>query len=637
MRKLLLLVIVMITGVVFASRLFYLQVYDTSFEKLSENNAIKIEYDYPQRGYIYDRDGELLVSNQPSYDVMVIPRNVKPLDTLEFCKLLKISKEEFKRKLEKARIWSPRLPSPLYPQLTKAEYASLSEKMYKFEGFYIQKRSLREYQVSHSANVLGFIREVDERIIKDNPDYIMGELIGKQGVEQAYEDELRGTKGVKYIQKDRFNREIGSYKDGAFDTIPERGKDIQLTIDATLQKYGEELFANKRGGIVAIEPATGEILALVTAPNFDPGLLVGRERSANFTKLYYDTIAKPLFDRGLQGEYSPGSPFKTLTALIAMEEGVMNTTEKVYCNHGYVYGRGQKLGCHSHFSPLAMIDGIAQSCNAYFCTAYRRIIEKYPTPQEGIDNWKSHLNSFGLGDYMGYDLPSGKKGLIPNSDFYNRWYNYPKYKWYATATISNAIGQGEVNLTPMQMANFTAAIANRGYWYRPHVIKSIEGQKTIPEEYTVKNVTTIAPEHFEPVVQGMFDVYNKGTASSLRVPDIEICGKTGTAENYVRIDGKAVQLTDHSTFVAFAPKDNPKIAIAVFVENGYWGSRYAGKIASLLIEKYIKGEITRTDLEKFVLEGSLMNEYEKPYTGKPFPINDGKKISAKFLAENNTK
>lgn len=621
MRKLLLVGVVLITGVVFAGRLFYLQVYDTSFEKLSESNAIKIEYDYPQRGYIYDRDGELLVSNQPSYDVMVIPRDVKPLDTLEFCSLLNITKEQFEKKLEKARIWSPRLPSPIIPQLTKAEYASLSEKMYKFEGFYIEKRALREYQVTHSANVLGYIREVDERIIQDNPYYEMGELIGAAGVEQSYEEVLRGRKGVQYIQRDRFNRELGPYKEGAFDTLPKRGTDITLTIDATLQKYGEELFVNKRGGIVALEPATGEILALVSAPYYDPGLLVGRERSKNYTKLWYDSIAKPLYDRGLQGEYPPGSPFKTLTALIAMQEGVMNTTERVYCNHGYVYGRGQKLGCHSHYSPLAMVDGIAQSCNAYFCTAYRRIIEKYPTPQEGIDTWKQHLTSFGLGDYMGYDLPSGRKGLIPNSKFYNRFYNYPKYKWYATATISNAIGQGEVNLTPMQMANFTAAIANRGHWYRPHIIKKIHGSDTIPSEYTQKITTSIDREHFNPVVQGMFDVYNKGTAAHLKVPGIEICGKTGTAENYTRINGVRMQLTDHSMFVAFAPKDNPKIAIAVFVENGYWGGRWAGRIASLMIEKYLKGEITRTDLETYVLNGSLEEEYAKPLSGEPFRIN----------------
>lgn len=621
MRKLLLFVLVLITGVVFAGRLFYLQVYDTSFEQLSENNAIKVKYDYPQRGYIFDRNGELLVSNQPSYDVMVIPREVKPLDTLEFCKMLKISVEEFRETLRKARVYSPRLPSVVIPQLTKAEYASLSEKMFKYDGFYIQKRSLRDYQVNHSANVLGYIREVDERILQNNPYYQMGELIGMQGVEKQYEEVLRGVKGVKYIQKDRFNRDIGPYNEGAFDTLPERGKDITLTISNVLQEYGEQLFVNKRGGIVAIEPATGEILALVTAPHYDPELLVGRQRSENFTRLFYDTIAKPLFDRGLSGEYPPGSPFKTLTGLIGLQEGVIDTKERIGCAHGYVYGRGVKLGCHSHATPLSMVGGIANSCNAYFCTVYRRTIEKYPSPQEGIDAWRAHLASFGLGDFMGYDLPSGRRGLIPNSDYYNKYYRYPKYKWYATATISNAIGQGEVNLTPMQMANFTAAIANRGYYYKPHVIKNISVVDTIPKQYTEKFVTTIDKEHFEPVIQGMFDVYNRGTAAHLQVPGIEICGKTGTAENYTKIDGERVQLTDHSTFVAFAPKDNPKIAIAVFVENGYWGGRWAGRIASLMIEKHLKGEISRKDLETYVLEGSLEAEYAKPLSGEPFKIN----------------
>lgn len=621
MRKLLLLVIVLITGVVFAGRLFYLQIYDTSFQALSENNAVKVIYDYPQRGYIFDRNGELLVANQPSYDVMVIPREVKPLDTLEFCKLLKLSKDEFKRVLEKARIYSPRLPSVVIPQLTKGEYAYLSEKMYKYEGFYIQKRSLRDYKIDHSANVLGYIREVDDRIIKKNPYYQMGELIGAQGVENQYEEVLRGVKGVKRLQKDRFNRIIGPFKEGIFDTLPERGKDITLTIDAELQKYGEELFVNKRGGIVAIEPATGEILSLVTAPYYDPGLLVGRERSANYTRLYYDSIAKPLFDRGLQGEYPPGSPFKTLTALIGLQENVIDSEERIACHGGYRYGRNRKLGCHHHRSPLSMTSGIANSCNAYFCTVYRRVIEKYPTPQEGIDNWRRHLESFGLGDFLGYDLPSGRPGYIPSSTYYNRIHNYPENRWYATATISNAIGQGEVSLTPMQMVNFTAAIANRGWYYKPHILKSIEGVDTIPKVYTEKHQTTIDTQYFEPVVQGMHDVYNEGTASSLRIPDIEICGKTGTAENFTKIDGKRVQLTDHSIFVAFAPKDDPKIAIAVFVENGYWGSRWAGRIASLMIEKYIKGEITRTDMERFVLNGSLEEEYAKPYSGETFTIN----------------
>lgn len=378
---------------------------------------------------------------------------------------------------------------------------------------------------------------------------------------------------------------------------------------------------NKRGGIVALEPATGEILALVAAPNYDPALLVGRKRSKNYTRLHYDSISRPLFDRVLSGEYPPGSPFKTLTALIGLQEGVIDTEERIYCYGGYRYGRNKKLACHHHPTPLSMVGGIANSCNAYFCTVYRRTIEKYPTPQEGIDNWKHHLESFGLGNFLGYDLPSGRPGHIPDSKYYNRIYNYPTYKWYAPATISNAIGQGEVALTPMQMVNFTAAIANRGWYYKPHIIRKIDGTDTIPNKFKQKIQTTIDAQYFEPVVEGMFEVYNRGTASYIRIPGIEICGKTGTAENYTRIDGKRTQLTDHSIFVAFAPKDNPTIAIAVFVENGYWGSRWAGRIAGLMIEKYIKGEITRTDMENYVLNGSLEAEYAKPYSGEPFKIN----------------
>ena len=509
----------------------------------------------------------------------------------------------------------------MVPQFTKDEYAYLSEKMWKYKGFYIQKRALRDYQVSNSANVFGYIAEVNNSIIKKNPYYLMGDLIGKSGVEMEYEEVLRGKKGVKYLQMDRFNREIGPYKEGIYDTIPINGKDITLTIDAVLQEYGERLLINKRGGIVALEPATGEILALITAPNYDPKLLVGRERSKNFTKLWYDTISRPLFDRVLQGEYPPGSPFKSLTALIGLQEGVINTSEKISCYDGYNYGGKKKLGCHLHRSPLSMVGGISNSCNTYFCTVYRRSIERYPSPQEGMDNWKKHLESFGLGNYIGYDLPPGKKGLIPSSEFYNRWYKYPKYKWYATATISNAIGQGEVILTPMQMVNFTAAIANKGWYYKPHILKKISNIDTISSKYTKRYNTTIDAQYFEPVIEGMFDVYNEGTAKYIQIPGIEICGKTGTAENFTKIDGKKVQLTDHSIFIAFAPKDNPKIAIAVIVENGYWGSRWAGKIAGLMIEKHLKGEITRKDMEAYVLNGSLLEEYEKPYSGKPFNIN----------------
>jgi len=621
MRRLLLYIIIITTGFIFIGRLFYLQVIDESFARLSEDNAIKVVYDYPQRGYIFDRNGELLVSNQPSYDVMAIPRNIKPFDTLEFCAILKLTPEELSKKLDKAKIYSPRLPSIIVPQLTKSEYAYLQEKMRKYPGFYIQKRSLRDYQTQNGSNVLGYIAEVNNKIIEENPYYISGDLIGKQGVEGQYEELLRGIKGVKYIQKDRFNRDIGPFKDGIFDTLPKKGKDVTLSIDAILQAYGEKLMENKRGGIVAIEPATGEILSLITAPSYDPALLMGRQRSSNFTKLYYDTIARPLYDRGLLAEYPPGSPFKTINALIALQEDVVDVNDRFSCNNGYVYGRGRKLGCHAHASPLDMIPGIAQSCNAYFANVYRRIIEKYPTPQEGVDTWAKHLNSFGLGEFLGYDLPAGRSGKIPNAEYYNKIYEYPTYKWFATATISNAIGQGEVLMTPIQLANMTATIANKGWFYTPHILKNIEGEAIEDPAYTKKHVTTIDSKHFLPVIEGMHQVYKAGTASALQVPGIEIAGKTGTAENYTKINGKRTQLTDHSIFIAFAPVDNPKIAIAVFVENGYWGGRYAGRIASLMIEKYLKNSISRKDMETWVLTHSLEDEYLKPISGQPFSIN----------------
>ena len=621
MRKVLLYITIITSGIIFISRLFYLQVMDDSFVGLSENNAIKVVYDYPQRGFIFDRNGELLVSNQPSYDVMVIPRNLKPFDTTEFCQILSITPEQLATRLDKAKIYSPRLPSVVVPQLTKGEYAFLQEKMRKYEGFYIQKRSLRDYYTEHGANVLGYIAEVNQRIVNENPYYISGDLIGRQGVEGYYEELLRGVKGVKYIQKDRFNRDIGPYKGGIYDTLPKKGKDLTITIDAELQEYGEILMQNKRGGIVAIEPATGEILALVTGPTYDPAKLVGRKRSENFTKLWLDSVARPLYDRGLLAEYPPGSPFKTINALIALQEGVVDTDDKFGCQMGYYYGRGRKMGCHAHSSPLSMVPGIAQSCNAYFANVYRRIVEKYPTPQEGVDAWANHLESFGLGGYLGSDLSTGRPGKIPTSEYYNAIYDYPTYKWFSTATLSNAIGQGEVLMTPIQLANMTAAIANRGWYYTPHILKEVDGLPIKEKEYTEKKYTTIEPKHFEPVIEGMHQVYQSGTASALRIPGIEIGGKTGTAENFTKIGGKRVQLTDHSIFIAFAPVDNPKIAMAVFVENGYWGGRYAGRIAGLMIEKYLKGEITRKDMEDWILTHSLEEEYAKPLSGEPFKIN----------------
>ena len=612
MRKVVLPTFIIVATALLILRLFYLQIIDDSFKLKSENNAIKIKYDYPERGYIYDRHGALLVANQPSYDIMVVPRDIKNLDTLEFCQLLDISNEQFLKTIAKAKVYSPRLPSVFLPQLNKLEFAAFQEKIRKFEGFYIQKRSLRDYQVHFGANVFGFITQVNENLIKKNPYYNSGDLIGRQGVEESYENTLRGVKGVKYTLKDKYNREIGSYKEGKFDTIAVQGKDINLTIDAELQKYGEELMINKRGGIVAIEPSTGEILALVTAPSYDPSILVGRQRSKNYTKLYRDSIAKPLYDRGLLAEYPPGSPFKILTGLVALQEGVINEQTSVVCNHGFSYARGRFMRCHCHGGALQLHRGIYESCNAYFSTAYMKTINKYVRPADGVDVWSNHIQSFGLGQFMGYDLPTGRKGKAPTSKTYKRI--YPNGGWRSTAIVSNAIGQGEVLMTPIQLANMMAAVANHGFYYTPHIIKKVKGE-VIEKKYRTKHITSINRKYFQPVIDGLFDVYNMGTAYALQVDGIEICGKTGTAENFAKINGKRTKLQDHSIFVAFAPRNNPKIAIAVLVENGYWGARWAGPITSLMIEKYLRKKITRVDLEKRMLEGSLQGEYAR-YTGR---------------------
>jgi penicillin-binding protein 2 len=613
MRKTLLPTIIIVSSVILLARLFYLQIIDDTLKIKSENNAIKIKYDFPERGYIYDRNGKLLVANQPSYDIMVVPNEVKEIDTLEFCRILQITKPEFLEKIAKAKIYSPRLPSLFLPQLNKMEFAGFQEKIRKYNGFYIQKRSLREYQTKNGANVFGFITQVNDAIIAKKPYYKSGDLIGQQGVEQAYEEILRGVKGVKYILKDKHNKEIGSYKEGKFDTIAKQGSDLTLSIDGELQKYGEELMVNKRGGIVAIEPSTGEILALITAPTYDPALLVGRQRSKNYTKLYNDSIAKPLYDRGLLGEFPPGSPFKILTGLVGLQEGVINEETSFTCSHGFSYGRGAFMKCHCPGGVIKLNFGIYKSCNTYFANTYKRTIDKYKKPKDGVTAWSNHLKSFGLGDFMGYDLPTGRKGHIPTSKFYERF--YPNGGWRSSTIISNSIGQGEVSMTPIQLANMMATIANRGYYYTPHIIKNIKGKK-IDSKYTTKHVTTIERRYFDPVVNGLFDVYNHGTAYGLGVEGIEICGKTGTAENFAKINGKRVQLEDHSEFVAFAPRNNPKIAIAVIVENGHYGNTWAGPIATLMIEKYLNKKITRKDLEKRMLEGNLNWQYRKLYPAK---------------------
>jgi len=586
-----------------------LQVLNNSFNTPTLNNsAVKVMYDYPERGYIFDRNGVLLVANQLSYDIMVIPREVKPLDTTAFCALLKISKEEFIEKIETASRYSTRIPSTFLQQVSKDDYASLQEILYKFKGFYIQKRSLREYPKNSAANVLGYISEVNESMINNNSNYHLGELIGTAGVEKSYEDVLKGTKGVKFIQRDRFNKEIGSFKNGLYDTLPISGSDITLTIDAVLQQYGEALMANKRGGIIAIEPSTGEILAMVSMPTYDPNLMVGRDRSKNFTKLYLDSINIPLLDRGLQAQYPPGSPFKVISALVALQENVINTGTSIQCFGGYKYGSGSgsfmRCHCETSGSPVALNVAIYRSCNSYFANAYRKTIDKFPTPTQGVNVWGKHAESFGLGNYLDNDLSVGQKGNIPNGDLYNKI--YPNGRWRSTATISNSIGQGEVLTTPIQLANMTAAIANEGFYYIPHIAKKIKG-RPLDKKFTTPIYTTIDKKHFKPVIEGLFDVFEnpRGTARGSRVEGLEISGKTGTSEN--------PHGQDHSIFIAFAPKDNPKIAIAVFVENGYWGARWAGPIATLMIEKYLIGETSRPLVEKRMFEGSIQEEYDKQY------------------------
>src|SRR6056297_243595 len=621
MRKILLSSIIILIGITFLTRLSYLQIFSFSPDQLMEDPAIKAIYDYPERGYIYDRDGELLVGNDPAYDVMVIPREVKALDTLEFCTLLDIDNETFIDKLRKARVYSPRLPSVLVHQLSKQDYAKLQEKMRKYTGFYIQKRSLRYYDTPSAANVLGYISEVNEGDLAKNKYYVQGELKGRTGIERYYEDLLRGRKGVQYIQKDRFNRDIGPYKNGTLDTLPEQGKQISVTLDKTLQEYGELLMNGKWGGIVAIEPATGEILSMISGPTYDPSLLVGRKRSKNYTKLYNDTIANPTWDRSIHAQQPPGSPFKTLNALIALQEGVMDESTTVRCYNGFYVGK-KKRGCHCGGGSRSLNTGIYQSCNAYFAGTFRKIFEKFDTTDDAMDVWEKHMKSFGLGDYLGYDLPFGQKGRIPSKEYYDKWYG--DNRWSSSYIISNAIGQGEILATPVQLANMTAAIANKGFYYTPHILKKIEGKPISNPKFTEAKKTTIAKEHFEPVIEGMSKVYTSpgGTARWLQVPGITIAGKTGTAENFTKIDGVRTQLTDHSVFIAFAPVENPKIAIAVYIENGYFGGRYAGHIASLMIEKYLKGDITRTDLEKKMLEKTLEHEYAKPYSGEEFKINE---------------
>lgn len=613
-RSFLLYFLITLTGLVFIGRLFQLQIIKGEKYDPIHNAAVKIEYTYPERGYIYDRNGKLLVANQLSYDVMVQPNQVKEIDTLEFCNLLKIDKKDFLKRFKKAERYASYLPSVFLKQLAKEDFAYLQEKLHKYEGFYIQKRIIRDYPIKAAANVLGYIGEVNEEKARKSDYYQQGELEGKDGVERQYESVLRGRKGKRYLHRNRFNRVTGSYENGKYDTLAINGKDLKLTLDIDLQLYGQQLMQGKRGGIVAIEPSSGEILALITAPSYDPNMLVGRKRSPNSYKLFkLDSIEKPTFDRGLLAAYPPGSPFKMMNALIGLQENVISTNSAFSCFGGYRYGNRShefmKCHCDIYGTPIKLRTAIARSCNSYFSNTYKRIVEKNNKPSEGLDNWNKHVTSFGLGNYLGYDLPAGAPGLIPNGKYYDNRY---KYTWNASTNISNAIGQGEVLTTPIQLANFTAAIANRGFFYTPHIVKEIDNSPIENPKYTQVKKTTIDKKNFEPVIEAMHEVFKTGTGKFSQVKGIPICGKTGTAENFIRVDGKKFQLDDHSILVAFAPKEDPKIALAVFVENGGYGSTIAAPITSLLVEKYINGQISAANKfrEQNMLNLSLQDIYD---------------------------
>ena len=616
LKKYILIWLTIIVSVIFIIRLASLQLSSDSY--FNSDFAIQELSVYPERGLIFDRNGNLLVANQPSYELIIIPENTSEFDTISFANLIDMNLDELKKEINSSIAYSTKLPSVIKSQISKEKNAFLQEKIWLFEGFYLRKNSVRDYIKPFASNVIGYTGEVDRNDIANNSYYENGEMIGKQGIEKYYEDELKGIKGKKYFQKDRFNRVIGPFNNSLSDVSPSKAKNITLTLDIDLQQYAESLLQNKRGSVVAIEPSTGEILTLVSSPTYRSEQFIGEDRTKNFNKLLNDSINKPLFDRSLQAQYSPGSPMKILNALIGLQEGVIDENTTFTCNAGHYYARNAFMGCHNPFGTISNLrKGIYNSCNTYFARTYSGIINKYETPSEGLDNWANHIKSFGLGDYLGYDLSIGKKGFIPESDYYNRFYG--DNRWGSSTTISNSIGQGEILTTPIQMANFATAIANRGFYVKPHFVKSVDNKSINDRD---KNYTTIDKENFEIVIDGMVDVVDKGTARIAKINGISVAGKTGTVENFILIEDEKKQLTDHSTFIAFAPAEDPKIVVSVFIENGYWGSRWAAPIASLIIEKYLKEDVGRKWLEKRMVSGSLIDEYEKPYKFENFNINE---------------
>ncbi len=585
-------------GIVFIVKLFFIQVVDKTYKSAADNNVMRGIVEYPYRGIIKDRNGLLILQNNPVYDIMVIPKEVKQIDTLALCKLLNITKPIFKEKIKTAvKKRTSILPSVFIKQIPNDEFARIQDKLSSFSGFHILVRTVRNYPAKSLSNALGYMREIDKRGLKRDTSnyYKQGDYIGINGLEKQYEKQLRGKRGVQYKMVNVKGVIKGSFKNSEYDTLSVPGENLISSIDLPLQQYAEKLMAGKLGSIVAIEPSSGEILSMVSGPFYDPNTLTGRDLSSNYRKLVQDTL-KPLFNRPVMATYPPGSIFKTLQALIALQEGVIGPTERIYCPGGLI-------GDHAPPGSYDIKRGIQYSSNNFFYKLFRRIINQKKDPNTfvdsniGLENWKSYMSRFGLGRRIGIDIPGEKTGLVPAPSYYD--YYYGKHQWKFSTIASLSIGQGELLMTPLQMANLSATIANKGYYYTPHIVKGIGKEGKPLPEFTIKNEVGIDAAYYDIVIEGM-QAALAGTASRAIIPDIEICGKTGTAEN--------PHGEDHSVFMAFAPKDNPKIAISVYVENAKWGGRAAASIASLMIEHYLREnhEITRPWLEEYVLKGHFV-------------------------------
>ncbi len=590
-RKYVVIAIFCVAVLILLIKLFMIQIVDQSYKRSSDNNTLRYITQYPARGKIFDRNGKLLVYNEAIYDIMVIPRHVKNLDTLAFCSAIGITRESFDERMKKAKRYSSFSPSVFMTQITKEEYGKIAENLHQYTGFYFQTRSVRNYPYPIAAHTLGNIGEVSKKDLERDDYYKSGDYIGKSGIESFYEQELRGEKGCKIIVVDVHNREKDRFMDGAFDTLPVAGKDIYLGLDAELQAYGEKLLKNKTGSIVAIEPSTGQILAMVTSPSYDPNELVGRVRGENYQKLLDDSL-KPLVNRATSGIYPPGSTFKMVNGLIVLQSGVVKTNTTYPCNGP----ESQPIRCtHHHNSPVALYEAIENSCNPYFWETFKDMFasSRFASSKEAYQYWYDLVTSFGLGSTFKTDIPSEMAGNIPKSSFYDKMY---RGVWNAMTIRSLSIGQGEILVTPLQLANMAAAIGNEGYYYPPHLIKSFSDETPIDSNMTTKRVIDIKAQHFKDVKIGMCRVFEgeSGTARFSKIDSIQVAGKTGTAEN--------PHGDDHSLFMGFAPADNPKIAIAVVVENAGFGSQWAAPIASLMIEKYLRGYIKDNRKEKRFIE-----------------------------------